>query len=728
MREDAWLTLALAAVGILELSQPAANARSTGFSYQPAPAYYPPRAATPAPRAPINSYRPSWAPQNTGNRGWYPNHSNYYSGPSGPHWRAANPGGNESFPARNSSLGAAPWQQRTTSLPPVPSVAPAPLARAPWSNQTATSTKPQTGIITAGPSPTVPSASTPAPVQRSAALPRTMSGTPVRLGNGDTAYVNAAGHYFDRNGNPLSYSTIAAAKSGTLSIYALAQAASEPASAAPASAAISRQGTQQTRAISPASTAPTQTPPAYTFQPGLYGMVNVFRNGQPFGTAPPQEAAAWYGYSGPATIPWTTAPALSANSPTPRASAPSPAPAYSAALPSYPPESWVPLAAQHSSAARSPGSSPLAVVGMKAVTLANGDVVYSSGGLDYFDRNGNILAPATIAGARAGAPSIYGATSPIALPIATPQPTAAYVSPGFFVNSNASSSASQRQTSPSTQNLSSRASANAPASNGVPVALGNGDVVYVTSNGSYVDRNGNPLSNATVARATPGAPSIYASSTQSPSTAQNQSNLASAFGLSSTPAYTPNMAIAGPTTPATLLPRTKSSVAAQLPLPAAPQSAVALTVPAAISEVSPGTNPASVYHNGYIYPAGMSTKPVPGNAHPVQQCAVLVQALVPSVGGTSSWRAQGPAVGLSNPTLAPGTPIATLENNRYPLSGYFDPSLGIQGEAHAAIFMGYIYKGNSIVGMNILDQYEGHSAEISPRLFANESYTYYPIH
>ena len=93
--------------------------------------------------------------------------------------------------------------------------------------------------------------------------------------------------------------------------------------------------------------------------------------------------------------------------------------------------------------------------------------------------------------------------------------------------------------------------------------------------------------------------------------------------------------------------------------------------------------------------------------------AVLVQAFVPSVGPTSAWTAHGPPVGPANPALAPGTPIATLVNNQYPNSGYFNPALGTQGEAHSAIFLGYIQNSNNnIVGMNMVSQSTGNPAGV----------------
>jgi hypothetical protein len=126
--------------------------------------------------------------------------------------------------------------------------------------------------------------------------------------------------------------------------------------------------------------------------------------------------------------------------------------------------------------------------------------------------------------------------------------------------------------------------------------------------------------------------------------------------------------------------------------------------------------------NGYIYPKN-SNLTYAGQ----QQCAVLVQALVPIVGLTGSWSAHGPPVGAANPTLTPGTPIATLVNNQYPSSGYFNPALGTQGEAHSGIFLGYVQNGNSIVGMNMLSQSAGNPAGVQQRLFQNEIYNYYPI-
>ena len=102
--------------------------------------------------------------------------------------------------------------------------------------------------------------------------------------------------------------------------------------------------------------------------------------------------------------------------------------------------------------------------------------------------------------------------------------------------------------------------------------------------------------------------------------------------------------------------------------------------------------------NGFIYPSNTSTSLLQ------QQCAVLVQAIEPGVGLTSTWKPGQPASGA----LPIGTPIATFTpgpNPSYPgQTGILDPTLpatNIDRYAHAAIYMGPASNG----GAYILDQH-----------------------
>jgi filamentous hemagglutinin family protein len=115
--------------------------------------------------------------------------------------------------------------------------------------------------------------------------------------------------------------------------------------------------------------------------------------------------------------------------------------------------------------------------------------------------------------------------------------------------------------------------------------------------------------------------------------------------------------------------------------------------------------------NGYISPKG-----TPIDLQ--QECAVLVQAVGPSVKTTNMWTA-GDVVGSGNTTLSTGTPIATFKDGKYPSDGIMDPNIsGLAKFSHAAIFIDYIKNSNNkIIGMYVLDQYEGKPAGISYKAF-----------
>ena len=155
---------------------------------------------------------------------------------------------------------------------------------------------------------------------------------------------------------------------------------------------------------------------------------------------------------------------------------------------------------------------------------------------------------------------------------------------------------------------------------------------------------------------------------------------------------------------------------------AAPLAPGNVSVVAAMKSVSGNINPANVYHNGFIYP--------PGTRLDLQQeCVPLVQALT-NVGPSSTWT-RGTSLsknGGGYPSINPGTPIATFDGTgKYPATGVLNPNIqGTRGEAHAAIFLGYIRDRNNgqITGMTILEQYAGQPARVWPRTFSSDPYTY----
>ena len=115
----------------------------------------------------------------------------------------------------------------------------------------------------------------------------------------------------------------------------------------------------------------------------------------------------------------------------------------------------------------------------------------------------------------------------------------------------------------------------------------------------------------------------------------------------------------------------------------------------------------------------------------LNQCAILVQALVPSVGGTSTWsnNQQVELNGAENPALAGpsaiGLPIATFEDatNEYrnvlpTMQGHYPAD----GSEHAAIFLGYGTEEGQ-AGFFILDQYDTNLKAPNPTV---NTHTYEP--
>lgn len=539
----------------------------------------------------------------------------------------------------------------------------------------------------------------------------------------------------------------------------------------------------------PTITTTTRANPVYTFQPTYYGMVEVLQNGRPVATAPPQQAATLYGYTGPTALPWSVpaaaspgssaAPQVTSTPPPIRTniangnSAVSRLPVHTASdyafqpaadgmvqvsqngrviayttpqnataqygytgpatIPSMPtvtPPAVSTVPSRMVASTLSPSAAPAQNTSRPAgtpITLGNGDLVYITPAGTYVDRNGNPLSHATIAKDTPGSPSIYATAPPVT------RSTTSNLAP------SSSSVPTAAVTSPHTTTTTPAISPPSKPANIVgmrPQTLGNGDLIYISNSGEFYDQYGNPLSPARVAAATPGSPSIYSNPSPKPD-ALATGGPANALTLTppAMPSYKPSMAIAGPTTPPVYAPassRTPRSAGSTLSTALAPPPSsyevstkpIPTTISAAINA---GLIPAADFHSGYVYSRAMHLTPTPDNPFPQQQCAILVQTLDPAVKGTGSWRAQGPAVGPTNPNLQPGTPIATLVNNSYPSSGYLDQSKGIK--EHSAIFMGYIYDqttGN-IVGMNILSQSQGSTASITSRTFSKEIYSYYPI-
>jgi hypothetical protein len=226
---------------------------------------------------------------------------------------------------------------------------------------------------------------------------------------------------------------------------------------------------------------------------------------------------------------------------------------------------------------------------------------------------------------------------------------------------------------------------------------------------------------------------------------------------------TPNMSVAGPTTP--MAPsvqqptRTSAVPTSQLgtsapqymgkgaPVPSSVTTQGLTTLPSG-QQISSGVlaaaqntsaldatskvNPSNVYNGGYFY--------APGTSPSLQkECVAVVGALRPDIGSnTNNWSQGSPVVQpkpgggwIADPALVPGTPIATFKNGSYPgKTGTMDNSpsctaANVSSCAHAAIFEGYTYdnKGN-IAGMKILEQSDLFSARVGERAFSTMQYPY----
>jgi len=88
-----------------------------------------------------------------------------------------------------------------------------------------------------------------------------------------------------------------------------------------------------------------------------------------------------------------------------------------------------------------------------------------------------------------------------------------------------------------------------------------------------------------------------------------------------------------------------------------------------------------------------------------------------------------------DPSLKPGTPIATfMQNGRYPgeKDGYAMDRVRADGAnnklPHAAIFDSPITDSKGkVIGMNVLEQYDGKAAAVAPRYFNSVGYPYSTI-
>jgi hypothetical protein len=144
--------------------------------------------------------------------------------------------------------------------------------------------------------------------------------------------------------------------------------------------------------------------------------------------------------------------------------------------------------------------------------------------------------------------------------------------------------------------------------------------------------------------------------------------------------------------------------------------------------------------NGYIYRGASGDQSAAASVDD-QQCAVLVETLVPAIGvtdttanidsGNKTWTEQLDSSGASEtidpanglyPDIPAGTPIATFDaNGVYTGDAFSDGNL-----QHAAIFLGYSVNTatGKIDGMFILDQYPGKPAGVRFRPFDSKSYPY----
>jgi hypothetical protein len=92
----------------------------------------------------------------------------------------------------------------------------------------------------------------------------------------------------------------------------------------------------------------------------------------------------------------------------------------------------------------------------------------------------------------------------------------------------------------------------------------------------------------------------------------------------------------------------------------------------------------------YLYPGKTAS----------QECVALVQAVLPDINVTKTWKPAAPIKAAGDPPLQPGTAIATFKDGIYEnKSGY-----------HAAIFLGYGQDAAGRDGIRVLDQWKGQPA------------------
>jgi len=262
------------------------------------------------------------------------------------------------------------------------------------------------------------------------------------------------------------------------------------------------------------------------------------------------------------------------------------------------------------------------------------------------------------------------------------------------------------------------------------VTLGNGQKVFVNSQGAYFDASGNPISSQSVATATKGAPAIISTPgsqtapvKSAPTAASSPATVGSAASRATSLSDPGNRSLTGSlqtntagSTPQTAIQTPRSSPVAQTtPQPAPAVASATFAKQLASLQVSNGAKTALITmesnggvtavnatsnRSGYIYPPGTP-------AALQQQCAVLVQAIRPDVGLTSSWT-KGKPVDLNTPA---GTPIATFtpttdkHPNTYPNDGQLRDSTGtVTRYAHTAIVVGPDPKKKN--NLLVLEQYD----------------------
>lgn len=234
----------------------------------------------------------------------------------------------------------------------------------------------------------------------------------------------------------------------------------------------------------------------------------------------------------------------------------------------------------------------------------------------------------------ATAPSTGMAVAAAPTPVRTPVTPVATNSVGSGTNTNPATLNPVPANTGLTTNTTANAAAPSKVTGMTPVTLGNGDQVYMNSAGSWFDRNGNSITNATIAAAQPRTPSIY--------------RAAQTGSYPNTPPAAPQEANPQkptlPTTTAVLAPQTQ---------PASPNALA--TAPLAV-QLPANAPPSLRYSNGYIYnlPVAGGTYSGPIHDAPAQSLAaagVTVTSVHPTNAGVAS------TIGTASASL----PAATVQ-------------------------------------------------------------------